>query len=115
MSDLLEKIEAHLKATPLVNSLTPLFCQILHWGTPQGMRPRSLTVGHPVGRSLTALPVAQLTGLPVFRIDWPHDRPPTVTERRAVQRALAPVHAEHLLCYVTGDGHQAAFVWPRKR
>jgi hypothetical protein len=29
MSDLLEKIEAHLRATPLVNSLTPLFCQTL--------------------------------------------------------------------------------------
>jgi len=115
MSDLLEKIEAHLKAVPLANSLTPLFCQTLRWGAPRGMRPRSLTVGPAVGRNLTALPVAQLTGLPVFRIDWPEDRPPAVAERRAVQRALAPVHAEHLLCYVTCDGRQAAFVWPRKR
>ena len=115
MSDLLEKIKAHLKAVPLANCLTPLFCYTLRWGTPQGMRPRSLTVGPPVDRRLTALPVAQLTGLPVFRIDWPEDRPPTVTERRAVQRALAPVHAEHLLFYVTGDGRQATFVWPRKR
>jgi len=115
MSDLLEKIEAHLKAVPLANNLTPLFCQTLRWGAPQGMRPRSLTVGHPADRRLTALPVAQLTGLPVFRIEWPEDRPPTVTDRRAVQRALAPVHAEHLLCYVTRDGRQAAFVWPRKR
>jgi hypothetical protein len=77
MSDVLEKIKNHLETDPLANGLTPLFCQTLRWGAPQGMRPRSLTVGPPIDGRLTALPVAQLTGLPVFHIEWPHDWPNT--------------------------------------
>jgi adenine-specific DNA-methyltransferase len=115
MNELPAKIEAHLKTTPLANSLTPLFCDTLRWGAPRGMTPQPLPGGAPGDRGLAAVPVAQLSGLRVFRVDWPEDRPPTVTARRAVQRALAPVHAEHLLCYVTRDGRQVAFVWPRKR
>jgi adenine-specific DNA-methyltransferase len=115
MNELPGKIEAHLRTTPLAGSLTPLFCDTLRWGAPRGMPPQTLPGGQPVGGFLTAVPVAQLSGLPVFRIDWPEDRPPTVTDRRAVQRALARVHAEHLLCYVTRDGRQVSFVWPRKR
>jgi type I restriction-modification system DNA methylase subunit len=79
------------------------------------MTPRDLQVGAPVSATLTARPVAQLSGLPVYRVDWPDDRLPGITARRAVQRALKPVHAEHLLCYVTQDQKQAAFVWARKR
>jgi hypothetical protein len=51
----------------------------------------------------------------VFGVDWPEDRPPTLTQRRAVHRTLTPVHAEHLLCYLTRDRRQASFVWARKR
>ena len=58
--------------------------------------------------------MALLSGLPVLRLDWPEDRLP-ITQRRAVQKALAPTALEHLLCYVTQDGRQAAFVWARRR
>jgi hypothetical protein len=115
MSELLQQIQSRLNASPLADSLTPLFCETLRWGAPRNLAPRSLAVGAPLSRTLTATPVAQLTGLPVFRVDWPEDRPPTVTARRAVHRALAPIHAEHLLCYLTRDRRQASFVWARKR
>jgi type I restriction-modification system DNA methylase subunit len=115
MNELLQKIHARLNAEPLADNLTPLFCETLRWGAPRGLKPRLLAAGAPVGRPLTAVPVAQLSGLPVFRVDWPEERPPTVTQRRAVHRALAPVHAEHLLCYITRDARQAAFTWARRR
>ncbi|MGH8591228.1 MAG: Eco57I restriction-modification methylase domain-containing protein [Gammaproteobacteria bacterium] len=109
------RIQELLNTQRLAENLTPLFCEILRWGASKGMARRTLEIGAPVGTSLTAVPVTKLSGLPVLRLDWPEDRPPTVTARRAVQRALAPVHAEHLLCYVTRDRRQAAFVWARQR
>jgi hypothetical protein len=115
MSELLQRIQSRLEAAPLAENLTPLFCETLRWGAPRGMAPRALQVGAPVGNTVTAVPVAQLSGLPVYRVDWPEDRPPTVVARRSVQRALAPVHGEHLLCYVTRNRRQAAFTWARKR
>ncbi len=115
MNELLERIQSRLNTGPLAENLTPLFCQTLRWGAPRGLSPRTLAVGAPLSRALTAIPVAQLSGLPVFHIDWPEDRTPTVTARRAVHRALAPVHAEHLLCYLSRDARLAAFTWARKR
>jgi adenine-specific DNA-methyltransferase len=115
MSEFLQKIHSSLDATTLADNLMPLFCEVLRWGAPHGLTPRSLVVGAPLTRTLMATPIAQLSGLPVFRVDWPEDRPPTVTARRAVHRALAPTHAEHLLCYLTRDRREAAFVWARKR
>ncbi len=111
---LLRDIEGHLNTPKLRQNLTSLFCETLCWGSPQG-HPIQLAVGAPVNRTLTASPVAQLGGLPVFRVDWNSDQLPNVTQRRAVHRALAPIHLEHLLCYITQDGRQAAFVWARKR
>ncbi len=115
MSDLLQKIQSRLEAGRLAESLTPLFCETLRWGAPRGLVPRALAVGAPVGTTINAVPVAQLSGLPVYRIEWPDDRPPGVTARRAVQKALAPVHAEHLLCYVARNGRRAALTWARRR
>ncbi|HWP58270.1 MAG TPA: N-6 DNA methylase [Candidatus Acidoferrales bacterium] len=115
MNELLQRIHRHLESGRLAENLTPLFCQILNWGAPRGMATRPLQVGAPVNRTLTAHPVAQLSGLPVYRVDWPDDRLPTVPARRAVQRLLKPIHAEHLVCYVTRDQRQAAFIWARKR
>jgi len=114
MFDLLSAIQSRLNAGNLRESLTPLFCETLRWGHPQG-NPLTLSVGAPVNRSLTFVPVAQLSGLPVFRVDWHNTQLPRLTERRAVHRALTPIHREHLLCYVTKDGKQAAFVWARQR
>ncbi len=111
---LLRDIKGHLNTPELRQNLTSLFCETLCWGSPQG-HPIQLAVGAPVNRTLTASPVAQLGGLPVFRVDWNSDQLPNVTQRRAVHRALAPIHLEHLLCYITQDGRQAAFVWARKR
>ncbi len=115
MNGLREKIQSRLNAGQLSENLTPIFCETLNWGAPRGLAVRQLPVGAPVNINLTAYPVAQLAGLPVYRIDWPDQRLPGITARRAVQRALKPVHAEHLLCYVTRDHQQAAFVWARKR
>ncbi len=113
-AQLLRDIERQLNSTELRQNLTSLFCETLCWGSPQG-HPIQLAVGAPVNRTLIAFPVAQLSGLPVFRVDWGSNSLPNVTQRRAVHRALARTHLEHLLCYVTSDGKQAAFVWARRR
>jgi hypothetical protein len=115
MSELLQKIQSRLEADSLADNLAPLFCETLRWGAPRDLAPRALAVSAPVGATVTAVPVAQLSGLPVFRVDWPDDRPPGVTARRAVQKALAPVHAEHVLCYVTRNRRKVAFTWARRR
>jgi hypothetical protein len=115
MNSLLQKIQSQLNAGRLSANLTPLFCETLRWGAPRGLVPRQLQVGAPISATLTAHPVAQLSGLPVYCVDWPEERLPGITARRAVQRALKPVHAEHLLCYVTRNQEQAAFVWARSR
>ena len=122
--DLPQTVEAHLNTPHLRDNLISLFCETLLWGRPQArafsrdVRVRQdekadgstmLTAG------LAFTPVAQLSGLPVFRVDWPYDKPPNVTQRRAVHRALAPTYLEHLLAYVTDDGRQATFVWARQR
>jgi len=114
MPDLLHEIQKHLNSPQIRENLTPLFCETLRWGGPKG-HPRALAVGAPLSRTLTATPVAHLGGLPVFRVEWDSDKLPNLTQRRAVHRALAPTHLEHLLCYVTKDSRQAAFVWARKR
>ncbi|MBI4759179.1 MAG: class I SAM-dependent DNA methyltransferase, partial [Chloroflexi bacterium] len=114
MPDLLQTIETHLNTPRLRDNLTPLFCETLLWGRLQG-QPRSLQAGAPIDRAVPLTPVAQLSGLPVFRVDWPYPKLPTVTQRRAVHHALAPTHLEHLLAYVTDDGRQATFVWARRR
>ncbi len=75
----------------------------------------TIPCGHPIDGSLTFIPIAQPAGLPVFFLRWPETKLPGATYRRAVQRALKPVYAEHLICYVTQDGKQAAFTWARKR
>lgn len=115
MNNLLSKIDQLLRSEHLPENLQRLFCETLHWGLPKGMPQRQLSVGAPVSATLSARPIAQLSGLPVFRVDWPDDRLPGITARRAVQRALKPIHAEHLVCYVTRDQKQAAFVWARRR
>jgi adenine-specific DNA-methyltransferase len=115
MNELLQKIQSNLESPDLPDNLTSLFCETLRWGAPGSLAPRRVKLGAPVDATLTAKPVAQLSGLPVFRLDWPENRLPTVTARRAVHRALAPVYAEHLVCYLAQDHRQAAFVWARKR
>jgi hypothetical protein len=115
MNKLPRKICKLLNTEKLAENLEPLFCETLLWGAPNGMAARNLNVGAPVSKTLVLQPVAQLSGVPVFRIDWPEDRLPGVTARRAVQRALKSVHADHLVCYVTQDQKQAAFTWARSR
>jgi len=115
MSETLRRIEAHLTSGNFAQSLTELFCRTLYWGAPRGLTPRVLEVGAPVNATLTIYPVAQLSGLPVLRVDWHEDRLPGITARRAVQKALKPLHAEHLLCYITRNGQQVAFTWARQR
>lgn len=116
MPDLLSTIETQLNTLHLRDNLTPLFCETLLWGRPQGQEfAREVRVRPQEKNQLAFAPVAQLSGLPVFRVDWPYNKPPNVTQRRAVHRALAPTYLEHLLAYVTADGQQATFVWARQR
>jgi hypothetical protein len=56
-----------------------------------------------------------MSSLPVYCVEWPQERLPGVTARRAVQRALSPLSAEHVVCYLTQDGRQLAFTWARRR
>ena len=115
MQKLYTQIETLLNCPTVATELSRLFCEVLHWNAPRGLAPQSLQVGAPVNRTLTLHPVAQMAGLPVFRIDWHEARTPTLTARRAVQRALAPTYAEHLLCYVSASGSELAFTWARRR
>jgi hypothetical protein len=114
MPDLLQTIYAQLNSDRLANNLTTLFCETLRWGRPT-LRPRMIAVGQPVGQNLNLVPVAQISGLPVFRVDWPSEKPPTLLARRAVHKAITPLHTEHMLCYVMQDGRRAWFVRGRKR
>lgn len=116
MPDLLQSIETHLNSPHLRDNLTPLFCETLLWGRPQASAfAREVSVRRQEKAQLAFTPAAQLSGLPVFRVDWPYDKLPNVTQRRAVHRALAPTYIEHLLAYVTADDRQATFVWARRR
>ncbi|HOP78654.1 MAG TPA: Eco57I restriction-modification methylase domain-containing protein [Thermogutta sp.] len=114
MNDLFPKIQSQL-AHKLSDNLETLFRGTLKWGEARRMPPRKLQLGVPVNKTLTAQPVAQLSGVCVYRIDWPEDRLPGITARRAVQRALSALHAEYLVCYVTQNKKQAAFVWAHRR
>jgi hypothetical protein len=109
-------IEAHLNSPQIRENLTPLFCETLLWGqTTAAPFTREVTVRRGEKATIPFVPVAQLSGLPVFRVDWPYEKPPTVTQRRAVYRALAATYIEHLLVYVTANDQQATFVWARQR
>lgn len=65
--------------------------------------------------TLTFHSIARAAGIPVFLVIWPYPELPNLTCRRAVYRALSPSHAQHLLCYVTRDAKQVAFVWAKRR
>src|SRR5437667_340215 len=100
MPDMREQLQAHLNSPKVRETLKALFVQTLKWGNPKGGA-QPIAVGTPVDRTLIAIPVAQLAGLNVYRIDWHSEKRPTVTERRAVYTALAATAIEHLLCYIT--------------
>jgi hypothetical protein len=116
--ELLERIRQRLEAFGQSRDLTlmtKLFCEDLGWGGRRGFTQRRLHLPSPLSCEITAVPVAQMSGLPVYCIEWPQEKLPGVTARRAVQRALASVSAEHVVCYITPDGRQLAFTWARRR
>jgi adenine-specific DNA-methyltransferase len=121
MHDLYRQIQQILESLPAdqpEQSLQRLFCEALNWNAPRGLARLSLEIGAPVSRALTFEPIAQVASLPVFCVRWHEERVPTLTARRAVQRALAPTYAEHLLGYVVceaGVPTTVAFTWARKR
>ncbi len=114
MSGLLEQAARHLNSERAAENLTRLFCETLLWEQ-YTASPQNLQVPNPVQQMLIAQPIARLAGIPVFRVDWHLDKLPTITQRRAVYRALSKTAIEHLLCYVTHDKRQLAFVWAHKR
>jgi adenine-specific DNA-methyltransferase len=115
---LLERIRQRLEAFGQSRDLTlmtRLFCEDLGWGEPRGFTQRRLQLPSPLSCEVQAVPVAQMSGLPVYCVEWPQERLPGVTARRAVQRALSPLSTEHVVCYLTQDGRQLAFTWARRR
>ena len=115
---LLERIRQRLEAFGQSRDLTlmtRLFCEDLGWGEPRGFTQRRLQLPSPLSCEVPAVPVAQMSGLPVYCVEWPQERLPGVTARRAVQRALSPLSTEHVVCYLTQDGRQLAFTWARRR
>jgi adenine-specific DNA-methyltransferase len=115
---LLERIRQRLEAFGQSRDLTlmtRLFCEDLGWGEPRGFTQRRLQLPSPLSCEVQAVPVAQMSGLPVYCVEWPQERLPGVTARRAVQRALSPLSTEHVVCYLTWDGRQLAFTWARRR
>jgi adenine-specific DNA-methyltransferase len=115
---LLERIRQRLEAFGQSRDLTlmtKLFCEDLGWGEPRGFTQRRLQLPSPLSCEVQAVPVAQMSGLPVYCVEWSQERLPGVTARRAVQRALSPLSTEHVVCYLTQDGRQLAFTWARRR
>jgi len=136
---LLERIRSHLDSFGQASAqghvaqaseqIRTLFCKELNWAAPRGFPRRRLVLGRPVDRQVEAVPVAQMSGLPVYYISWPGKKLPGVTARRTVQKALSPTSAEHLICYaVSGqpvpssvEGQPRplvpvmAFTWARQR
>jgi type I restriction-modification system DNA methylase subunit len=94
--------------------LTELFCEVLNWGRPDRL-PQEIQVGQPVDDTFQIHPVAELAGVPVFRMDWSEKQLPLVTEKRAVYRELQKTAREHLLCYVTEEESDIAFVWAQEQ
>ncbi len=94
--------------------LRKIFAEVLWWDNFSGS-PMPLSIGAPVSCEVRLEPVAQAAGLPVFLVRWPNPTLPGVTARRAVQRALSQRYVEHLLCYLTSQADQLAFVWARRR
>jgi len=114
LENIRQRLETFVQSRDLT-LMTKLFCEDLGWGSPRGLTPRRLQLPSPFSCEVQAVPVAQMSSLPVYCVEWPQERLPGVTARRAVQKALAPMSAEHLVCYVTQDGRQLAFTWARKR
>ncbi|MEZ0396166.1 MAG: DNA methyltransferase, partial [Anaerolineales bacterium] len=111
---ILTQIQNQLE-TPAQN-LEALFCETLLWGRAQGAAfRRQVTLAPGQSFDLEFRPLAQMSGLPVFRVDWPSEKTPTVQQRRSVYRALSSSYIEHLLVYLTRDGRQTSFVWARRR
>lgn len=69
MKDLLQRIYGLLDSARLGDNLEKLFCETLLWGAPKGLTEHPVTIGTPVNATLRARPIAQLSGLPVFRVD----------------------------------------------
>lgn len=114
--NLMSKISQYLQETAATQTVAPLqslFRQVLRWDRAEGTK-HTLKLGDPLPQAVIAEPVAKMNGLRLYLIRWPEGKLPGVTARRAVQRALAPLSTEHLVCYVTNDGSQLAFTWPRR-
>ena len=116
MTDIRARIDAYLNSPGLAANIDAMFTDptCLGWGATHAS-PQLLDVKAPVAQRIRALPIARMGAIPVYRVEWPGDRLPTMTQRRAMHRALTPVAIEHLICYVTSDARQAAFVWARNR
>ena len=92
-----------------------LFLIDLGWGSPRNLTPRTLPIGFPVSREVTVFPVAQMSGLPVYYIQWHENKLPGTTARRAVNRKLSEISADHLIIYTLPDRSQLTFTRARKR
>lgn len=107
----MSRYEAIKKALshPTSDSLRRLFGQELAWSIEQGSQP--LQVGRPIHQTVTLEAIASAAGVRIYRLA--RQKLPTLTERRAIMRALLSFAAEHIVVYcATGE---VAFVWANRR
>ncbi|MCS7305740.1 MAG: hypothetical protein NZ602_11625, partial [Thermoguttaceae bacterium] len=115
--DLAAEIKRHLDSITQDNvlyQLRKLFAETFCWDvvSSEGWE---LSVPAPLSQTLLLQSVAHAAGLPVFLVRWPKSELPGLTARRAVQRAVSNRYVEHLLCYLTDQADQLAFVWAKPR
>ncbi|MDW8002174.1 MAG: hypothetical protein RMJ39_05840 [Deltaproteobacteria bacterium] len=118
MSELLKRIEESLlealKNNEPLFSLRSLFTEVLLWDELR-TSPFNIRIGPPLNTDLTFYSIAQAGGLPVFLVEWVEKGLPGITARRAVHRMLSNTYAEHLLCYLSSERDELAFVWAKRR
>ncbi|MCX8050307.1 MAG: Eco57I restriction-modification methylase domain-containing protein, partial [Chlorobi bacterium] len=90
---------------PTGDNLRRLFGEDLGWKSDRGTQ--QLDVSKPIGASLPLERIARAGGVQVFALAM--DRLPTLTERRAIMRALQPIAYHHVVIY-RAEG-ELALVW----
>ncbi|MCX7857774.1 MAG: hypothetical protein N2513_07335, partial [Deltaproteobacteria bacterium] len=118
MSELLKRIEESLlealKNNEPLFTLRSLFTEVLFWDELRAS-PFNIRIGPPLNTDLTFYSLAQAGGLAVFLVEWVEKGLPGITARRAVHRILSNTYAEHLLCYLSSERDELAFVWAKRR
>lgn len=110
--DQLHRIREYLDRCDLAG----LFNNVLGWSNPDtsGFPIQVQTEQNSPARSLEVSQVAQMSSIAVYQVNWPFNKLPSVTQRRAVYSVVSQRAYEHLMVYVSNDRRQLAFVYARR-